>query len=89
MLKEAEEQRLEALAAAGHNIVSHNLCATIMCADFKQVVDISVTTCVLQLWVHISNVYNQLTASLFSELLRTLFFLSSLLENKECKFGWK
>ena len=35
MLKEAEELRLEALAAAGHNIVSHNMCATIMRADFK------------------------------------------------------
>ena len=33
MLKEAEEQRLEVLAAAGR-YVSHNLCAaTIMCAD--------------------------------------------------------
>ena len=35
MLKEAEEQRLEALVVAGHNIVSHNMCAKIMRVDFK------------------------------------------------------
>ena len=37
MLKEAEEQRLQALAAAGHNIVSHNMCATIICVQISNV----------------------------------------------------